>query len=896
MRRVLTVVCVLALVLTGCGKGAAPSPTATAVPTGESVAADRTVVRFALLDWETPIYEGAVAAFEEANPDIDVQFVSTNEVLGLGAIGSIEYPDDAAQRLVAAADVVSMGVSRETVAQGLVRDLSPLIEADATFDAEDILPGALESYQWDGGTWGMPTTVNFLLIYYAKDAFDAAGIPYPEPGWTWDDLSAAAEAVTVREGDETTTWGFVCPLSTAYLLLESRAGQLADYSATPPEPRLDAPAVIDALEWYASLHLDAEAMPYLAADEDEDAALSPEDTLIDEGHAAMWPEYDALWSYRSMQGNFGVVPFPGHSAGAGLSPAIVSGVAMSAGTTEPEAAYRWMTYLSRQAAGDIGKVTAALPVRRSLLEAEGFWDEVEPELAPALQYAVDHAYIVREYVGYEALEQAIRSVLSGEETVGDALASAQASAEAEAQGAIAEAGAATPVPTFVVEPAKEETAPAAGATVITFMPGLGSLNMAPYRQLVDEFHAANPDIVVELKTLDLVSGAVPDLATMAETVDCFEWYPSLQDPAQREALLELDSLVDADTTFDLDDYYPGTLEQFTYDGRLWGLPADVTPFIIEYNMDLFDAAGVPYPRNGWTWDEFLETALALTHGEGESKQYGFVAEVYESTDVLVVLERLGARLIDDSVDPPALGFNSPETIEALEWYAALTTSHGVKPAYLTDITNLSGASSDYLEREATINEGRAAMWTNTGTTAALFGARTGLRTGAVSLPARADGRSAGSLLTTSGYLISANTANREACWRWITFLSGRYETLAGLPARRSVAESEAYRSHVGEARADAYVATVADAAQPSSFQAFQEEQWLGYTIFWLTQAYGQVLDGKASAAEALEVAQQFADEYRACVVAGDDLSTAALEACVKATDPSLPEYLYVTGE
>ncbi|MHB0875384.1 MAG: extracellular solute-binding protein [Anaerolineae bacterium] len=899
MRRVLTILCVAAVLLTGCGSSTAPTATtaATSAPTQSPAAVDRTVVRFAVLDWETPVYERLISEFETANPDIDIQVVSTNEVLGFGAIGSIEYPADAAQRLVAAADVINVGVSRESVEQGLLRDLTPLLEADSEFRPEELVPGALESYQWDGGTWAMPTTVNFRLIYFNKEAFDAAGVSYPEPGWTWDDLQAKAEALTVREGDETTMWGFVCPPSVAYWLIESRAGAMVDYSDVPPSPQFDSPAVIEAVRWYADLHLESDAMPYLAPAADAAAsALGAEETIIDQQQAAMWPDFDALWTYRKMQGEIGVVPFPEDTPGAAANAGYAGGLVMSAGTFEPEAAWRWMSFLSHQELGNLGEATAALPARRSLVSAEGFWDGVDEDLAVALEYAIEHAYIVREPVGQGAFEQAIRQALSGEQTAQEAMMDAQAQAMAEAEGALVESGSATPVPTFAVEPVKEATAPAEGVTTITFMPGLGSLNMAPYRQLADEFHAANPDIVVELKTMDLMSGTVPDLATMAESVDCFLWYPSFQDADQRAGLLVMDSFVDADRTFPLDDIYPQTLEQFTYDGQLWGLPADITPFIIEYNKDLFDAAGLDYPSNDWTWDDFLAAALALTSGEGDTKQYGFVAEVYEANDVLLVLERLGARLIDDSVDPPVLAFNAPETIEAVEWYASLTTEHGVKPAFLTDITKLAGASTAYMEREALINEGRAAMWTNTGTTAALFGPRSGINTGAVSLPSRADGTSAGSLLTTSGYFISANTANREACWKWISFLSGQSEVAQGLPARQSVTESDAYRSLVGDERADAYVATVADAAEASSFQVFEQEIWLGNATLWLTQGYGQVLSGDATAAEAMESAQVMADEYRACVVTGDDFGLAASEACMKATDPSLPAFLYTTGE
>jgi len=56
-----------------------------------------------------------------------------------------------------------------------------------------------------------------------------------------------------------------------------------------------------------------------------------------------------------------------------------------------------------------------------------------------------------------------------------------------------------------------------------------------------------------------------------------------------------------------------------------------------------------------------------------------VGQVYEYLDLLLMLDRLGASLVDRGVDPPTFGFDDPSTVEALGWYAALATEHGVKP-------------------------------------------------------------------------------------------------------------------------------------------------------------------------------------------------------------------------
>ena len=907
MKRFLLGLLVVGMLLAACGPSAKETPSTEApqaqvespapvqVPGKPAAEVERVTVRFAILDLMQPAYEDKIKVFEEENPDVHVEIVSMDQVLDLGVLTSAEFPDDAVQRLVAAADVVGIGVSRETVEAGLVRDLTPFIQVDPDFQADEFYADALASRQWNGGTWALPTTVNTRLIFYDKDAFDEARLRYPQAGWSWDDLLANAKALTVRAGDQVTRWGFV-PNWDVYRFVESRAGALADYTADPPMPRFDDEDVIDAVRWYTDLHLKDQVMPYFEPAEGEGPlTVPPEQALVDEGQAAMWTDTDLMWWLRRDQGNVGVVPFPVDTPGAMTTPASVDDLAMSAGTAQPNAAWRWMEFLSRQPLGGLALGMKFLPARHSAAETSGFWNGLDEEFAAAQRYAADHGYVMQEAVGYDAFNGAVQAIFQEEKAVEDALTDAQTQVEAEIQAASAGQAGATPLPTFVVAPPEEETPVSESATRITFIPGLGSLNLEPYRDLARQFNETNPGVAVELKTLDLMTGVTPDLPSMADSADCFQWYPSFQEARNREAILNLAPLLDADSSFTTDDFLPQVLEQFTWQGQLLGLPADLTPYVIEYNKDLFDAAGLDYPALDWTPEDFLTVAVALTQGEDEKKQYGFVGEYYSLNDLLFMAERLGAKFVDLDADPPALSFNDPDTVEAVRWYAGLTTEHGVKPVFLTDITKLASAGTAVLGREALINDGRAAMWTASGAMAALLGGREGINLGVAPLPAT-PGLAGGGYAQASGYFISAGTESPQACWQWITFLTGQAAAMQGLPARRSVAESDAYRQQVGAERADAYLASVGQGEELSAFQIFSEEEWLGGALFWLGQAYGDVIDGEASVEEALDTAQKMADDYRACVVAAGDFGQKTWQACVKEIDPTLPDYLFGTSQ
>lgn len=914
MKKLFILLLVVTTLLAACGPKEEATPTPEDVATSPPVPSEETVesvptpqvekvtIRFAVDDLEGALYQDIISAFEEDNPDIDIKLVSINETLDLSAVGG-EWPEDAMLRLASAADVINVQPSRQAIEAALALDLMPLIEAHPNAQPEDFFPGTLSACQRDGGTWCLPTGANFQLIFFDKDAFDEVGEPYPEPGWTWDDFLAKASALTREENGEVTRWGFVQPWNRHVDFVDSWVGPLMDSTADPPEPLFDRPEVLEAVTWYTDLHLEHQVMPYLKNPEDASALTVPEgQRLIDSQQAAMWPYFSGLWSWLSEQRNLGVAPFPVEAPVAGgtgdrTTPLSIDAAFVSAGTAQPEAAWRWLNNLTLQTVDLLG--LEFLPARRSVAEASGFWDDADEELGPALRFAVEHAYVMDWQPGYGALSDAIDDILSGERSVDEALADAQTQARIDIGEELAEGGEATPAPTVVVVSGEEaEVSPE--AITIVFTPGpSGILNLGPFRDLAGKFQETHPEIVVDVQQPNIFGGAAElNLKSLAQDADCFGWAPQFQDPESLEAILSLEPFLDADPSFSTDDFYPLMLNRFTYQGQLWGLPSEGTTYVIEYNKDLFDAAGVDYPTvdptdlgEVWTTDDFLEIAVALTSGEDEAKVYGLVTNYYEVNDLVFLMERLGAVLVDQSVDPPTIDFSDPSVVEALRWYADLSTEYGVKPIYIGDIADILTSPTLALEREAVINESRAAMWTATGTTNVL-GGREGLNVGVAPLPVGTAG-TGGAYVSAEGYFISAGTEARQACWQWITFLTDQPEAVQNIPARRSVAESAAFRGQVGDERAAAYLATMAATDRPSSLQFLEDEPWMGVSLIWLGRAYAQTVDDELPVEEALSQVQDTFDAYRACVISRDAMSDdQEQQDCVMEIDPSFPAFIF----
>ena len=895
--KLLLILVVLSIVLSACGGNVATPSASTPVPGAQATpSGDQITVQFAADELTMATYNDLVTAFEKDNPGIKIKTISINEILGLGPTGGA-WPDDAVQKLVAAADVVSLAPGfQDAIDQGLLRDLKPFIDNDATFRPDDFYPGTLKQYQSKGGTWGVPTTAEFQFVAYDKDAFDKAGVKYPEPGWAWNDLAAKAKALTVREGDTVTQWGFVQTTPQPFLFISPRVKALTDNSTDPATPRFDQPDVKAAVQWYADLYLKDKSTPYFEMPKDVSLTNLPEGyKLIQAGKAAMWVDSGVSWQVRKQQkATFGIVSFPVDAPDSHTSPIYPSGVVMSSGSAHPDAAWRWMNYLSQQAPKGYGSLFKQMSARRSVVESSGFLDSVDKEFAAALRFALDHASTLESQPGQSALSDAINSIVKGDKSIDDALAEAQTKAKSDIAAAAKKAAEATPVPTVVVV-APKETPVNQNATTIKFSLGTAVFNAPAYRDLAKRFTEANPDIIVDVKTPDLTNTAI-DIPSVAKDVDCFMWAPSLQDPKNLDAILNLEPFLDADKSFNRSDFYPATLDQFTEQGQLWALPAEVTPYVIEYNKDVFDAAKLAYPKAGWTMDDFLATAKSLTKGDGKDKQYGFVGDYYESTDVILMVQQLGAQLIDTSSTPPKVVFDDATMRKAVQWYADLHSKYDVKPAFVTDFSELiTKAAAALGDREALVDNGRAAMWTAYAGQPNLTGSdkRSKMNIGVVSLPVGAAGPKGGTYISSNGYYISADTQAKQACWKWITYLTGQADVIQGVPARRSVAESEAYKQKIGAERAVAYLASLGDSGTSSAYQFLSgKNSWLSYSVLWLSKAYGQVADGKVPVDKALADAQKMADDFRACVVQNKaESDTKQQRKCVKQVDPSIPDIL-----
>jgi len=831
------------------------SPTVTVTVATQPHPAQVTTVRFATYDWREPLYQPLVAEFEAANPDVKIELVSFQELLG---VTDYVWPDDAFPQLLTQADVIDLFVGPREARPELVRDLTPLLNADPTFAPADFYPNVLNAYQWDGGTWGLPTEISFSLIYYRKDRFDAAKLPYPQPGWRWEDFAQTAQALTQRTENEVTVWGFVNKWGDHVGLLESQTGPLFVGTNAAIINRLQTPTVVDALQRYTNLVQVAQASPFFAPPAPGAATgFTPESTLVELGQAAMWTDMASNWQWNRDQGEIGVVPFPEGPTQQPSTQVSSQGRTISTRSSDPTAAWHWLRFLSQQ--DHRGIVSALQLPHPAQAAAAGAWQGMDEATIAAMQYALAHSY-TRAY-GYDytieqAFAEAVATTLQGDTPATTALAGLPQAVTAIRQAARVKSS--TPITTTV------GSAPTA-TTTITYMIGYAGSELGALRTLAKTFAAQQPSIQVNVQYPPDQAGLFT-LADITAQADCFDWSPIVYNADQLHLLMSLEPFLAADTTDLRSDFFPGLLAQFTVQDQLWALPDEARPKVVEYNKARFDAAGIAYPVTEWTVDDLAALATQLTRGSDLTKQYGFAGDYYELADAELLIKRRGGHFYELASEPPTFTFTATATIAAVEWYTGLSRA-GVKPQFSTTVGEIQADGLTLQQRAALINAGRVAMWTKVfGVSDQWYQLPGGLQTGIVPLPRTLEGKPMMDPMFSAGYYISAATPHADACWQWLQFLTEQPSAVDGVPARRSVAESTAYREKVGAEVADVLVPLLANYTPPGDDQLLFTEPWLAAVQPWWERAYQQMITGERTAATALRALQERAMNYRQCII------------------------------
>jgi multiple sugar transport system substrate-binding protein len=252
--------------------------------------------------------------------------------------------------------------------------------------------------------------------------------------------------------------------------------------------------------------------------------------------------------------------------------------------------------------------------------------------------------------------------------------------------------------------------------------------------------------------------------TSAEVLYFQGW--SWQPFADNGVLLPLDEFIDMD---DAGGYWPD-IENYRVNTQRNGLTymsvADTGSCIMFYVKDVFDKAGVPYPTDDWTYEDFQAMVEATSFEEGGIKYYGYAQALNWNGAYLRCLHwmRMNGALEWDRVDEPTQAkFDQDEIIDALQFVVVDTIANGWCP---TPDTMAGGGVTTATARVAMNVEGTWTLANFQGPNAAIEG---GTAFGVVAMPKGSVGEDL-TVAEVHGHVMAISCLEREAAWKLMKFI------------------------------------------------------------------------------------------------------------------------------
>jgi ABC-type glycerol-3-phosphate transport system substrate-binding protein len=820
-----------------------------ATPTNSST---KTVITFGSLAQNRALVEPWITAFNAANPDLQVQFVSLNDLLTLSfrPTNGVLDREEIIRKTAEAADTFGlMFVGTPTQQRRYYQNLLPFIERDSRFQRDDYPPSALPIDTTDGSLRFLPTRTLVPTLSYNKELFAKRGVMEPTATWTWRDVREAALQLTQQDDPANPIYGFVGG--------SGWIGVAGELTVADPEWRtrstgdgvlnLDTPAYRTALEQTAQL-VQTGAL-YLPPPENTNMDITR--NLVYNGQAAMWLTADAFGDGEPLPFAHGTLPLP--EIPVQLEPAPDFLFAMSAGTQHPEAAWRWLSFFSQQVYVDWQGVEGAnlgVPVlaRTSQRTQAEFVQRIGPEVAEAAEIMLARPMLPPNDAQRVApyLSMALFELVYNTQSPSQALGTAQAIMQEEEQRTQREARPNAPVLPIVVAPPPLVNVPA-GATRIRFRPApVGGATTT--ETLVHQFNQQQQAVFVELPTADI---GMWSLQQQAADVDCFAWSGTISAGDERY-VRDLQPLLDADASFPRDDYPPALLADMQQDGRLLALPHRFDTAMLRYNQNQLQAEGLARPTGAWRIADLLVIAQQLTNQQAATPQYGFAVQgdLRAAVPLLLQIDRVEAVQQAGQTFKPR--FTDPATLTAVQTIVELLRTTSPHNRLLDD--------RSMLDAPSLISAGQVGVWLETESTPTLFVQEPAQPS--LPLPNNTNVR------INLALYVNAQSPHAEACWQWFRYLNSQPQGLGvGWPVPRSLAQAVLYQPQASGGQQTVYDALQPVLNQASGAQVLPWWRHPAFEPFWFYRAVDRAVQGGDLERE-LQEAQTLTEAHLACVQGG----------------------------
>lgn len=173
---------------------------------------------------------------------------------------------------------------------------------------------------------------------------------------------------------------------------------------------------------------------------------------------------------------------------------------------------------------------------------------------------------------------------------------------------------------------------------------------AYWQAMADGYMASHKDVTIEMVDLgssDYMTVLATQLAGKADLdVLTIKDIPGYANLINLDYLKPMNNVLTRSTSD-----FNGTIEQLTTDdGNFYAVPFRSDFWVLFYNKDLFDKAGVAYPSNDLTLEEYDALARKMTSGTGDGKVYGCHYHTWRSAASLFAILDGKNTIIDGTYD------------------------------------------------------------------------------------------------------------------------------------------------------------------------------------------------------------------------------------------------------
>lgn len=226
-------------------------------------------------------------------------------------------------------------------------------------------------------------------------------------------------------------------------------------------------------------------------------------------------------------------------------------------------------------------------------------------------------------------------------------------------------------------------------------------------------------------------------------------------------LMDLTDRIASSDKVEMDKFPEDICTLYQNEGKTYAIPKDIDTIALWYNKTMFDEAGLAYPDESWTWDDYYDTAVKLTKEDGS--QYGTAMNPTNNQDGWMnIVYSMGGKVISD--DKTKSGFDDPNTLKAMEYVEKL-----IRDA-MPSAASMSETGNDVLFYSGKIAMLPFGSWmiapikeneyvtANCDVTVLPKDAQTGRRV---------------SIYNGLGWAISANTKNADAAWQLVEWFGSK---------------------------------------------------------------------------------------------------------------------------